>query len=105
MLSMHPMHNHPIQKCTYRGDLKCHYCKAEGHIAQLHQVENVEFRMKLLTEYGISSFGHFIRNSNKGQQRRQQATPSRSHQNPWAEAGNSGRTHPVKRLGWMKRSN
>ena len=85
--------NHPIQKCTYRGDLKCHYCKAEGHIAQLHQVENMDFRMKLLTEYGTSSFGHFIRHSKHPDQQRRP--------NPWT---GTGKLHPIKRLGWKRRT-
>ena len=82
------------------GDLKCHYCKAEGHNAQLHQEENMDFRMKLLTEYETSSFGHFIKpNRNSEDKRRFQEPASKAQLSLWA---GTGKIHLVKRLGWKR---
>ena len=52
--------NHSVQRCSFNIELSCRVCHEVGHAALLHEAEDQEFRMEILTTYGPKNFSHFL---------------------------------------------
>ena len=52
--------NHPVKRCSFDVELSCRVCHEVGHAALLHDAEDQDFRMEILTTYGRKNFSHFL---------------------------------------------
>ena len=93
--------NHPVKRCSFNVELNCRVCNTVGHAALLHETEDLEFRIEIMSYYGPANFRHFMANKKHEDQqvfsweeKPEQAGPSRQS---WG--GNRRSSGPYQKKG------